>query len=81
MPIARIFRLSLSKMPVTPTTAFNFSSSTVVSGLSRLTVPFLIPSTTAGGKAVASTLSPSWSAWRGVTPAPTPPSPWPMMAS
>jgi hypothetical protein len=62
------------KKPFTPTTAFSFSSASVVFGLLRSTLPFLIPAATLAGILVASTFRPTESAVFGLTPGPTPPS-------
>ena len=59
--------LTVSTVPLRPTTAFSFSNVTVVAGLFRSTLPFWMPWTTAAGKASASTLSPTESAVTGST--------------
>src|SRR5690348_1562129 len=64
---------SFENFACTPTTAFNFSSVSVVAGSSRSTLPCLMACTTAGGSASASTFRPTPSAVFGLTPAPTPP--------
>ena len=72
MPIE--FRRPLrSKNPLTPTTAFSFSSDSVTAGSSRFTFPALSAAAVLPGIAAASTLSPTPSAAFGLTPAPTPP--------
>ena len=58
--------LTVSTVPLRPTTASSFSSATVVSGLLRSTLPFWIPSTTAAGNASASTFNPTDSAVVGI---------------
>ena len=63
----------LAKKPVRPTTAFNFSSASVVAGFLRSTVPALMPAATSAGTASASTFNPTASAVSGLTPGPTPP--------
>ena len=59
--------------PVTPTTAFSFSSASVVAGSSRSTLPALIAAAIVCGSASTSTLRPTASAVFGLTPGPTPP--------
>ena len=69
-----------TKNPVTPTTAFSFSSASVVFGSSRSTVPALMPAATSAGTASASTFRPTDSAVFGLTPGPTPPFALPAIA-
>ena len=71
----------VAKKPVTPTTAFSFSSASVVAGSSRSTVPALMPAATSAGTASASTFNPTASAVFGLTPGPTPPFAAPAIAS
>ena len=61
------FPLIVRTVPRRPTTAFSFSSVTVVAGLFRSTWPALIACATAGGIASASTFSPTLSANVGLT--------------
>jgi hypothetical protein len=72
-PTERSVPLELKK-PLTPTTALSLISASVVLGLSRSTLPFLIAWTTAAGSAAASTFRPAASAFLGLSPGPTPPS-------
>src|SRR5688572_11837786 len=69
-----------SKNPVTPTTASSLSSSSVVAGFLRSTLPRAIALRSERGKALTSTLSPTASAISGETPGPTPPLLAPAMA-
>jgi hypothetical protein len=78
-PTERSVPLALKK-PFTPTTALSLSSASVVLGLLRSTLPFLMAWTTARGSAAASTLRPTDSALFGLSPAPTPPSRDPSIA-
>ncbi len=59
--------LAFWKKPTTPRTAFCLINCNVTAGSSRLTLPFLIASTTDGESAPASTFNPRASAWRGVS--------------
>ena len=61
------------KKPVTPTTAFALSSSSVFAGSFRSTLLALIAAATGFGTASMSTFRPSSSAVLGLTPGPTPP--------
>ena len=72
--------LVLEKNPLTPTTAFSFSSASVVAGSSRSTVPALMPAATSAGRASTSTFRPTDSAVFGLTPGPTPPFALPAIA-
>src|SRR5918995_1427177 len=65
--------LSSSSTAFTPTTAPARNSSSVVSGLSRLTPPSLSTSTSSFGTAPTSAFRPSCNACLGVSPGPTPP--------
>src|SRR5262245_38631525 len=67
------------KKPVSPTTAFNLKSATVVAGSTRLSCPLLIWPMMLLGGASTSTFRPRPSAAVGVTPAPEPPMPPPMI--
>src|SRR5215216_3737720 len=78
-PTERSVPLELKK-PFTPTTALSLISASVVLGLLRSTLPFLMAWTTARGSAAASTLRPAASAFFGLSPGPTPPSREPSIA-
>ena len=67
MPMERS-RLESSKKPRTPTTAFSDNNATVTAGSSRFTWPAFNCLTSAGGSALASTLSPRPSAAFGLKP-------------
>ena len=67
--VSRSTPLTVSTVPLSPTTALSFSRATVVAGLRRSTLPFWMPATTAAGSASASTLSPTDSAVTGSTAA------------
>ena len=62
-----------SKNPLTPTTAFSFSSASVTAGSFRSTLPALIAAAVSFGIAAESTLSPAAKAAFGLRPGPTPP--------
>ena len=64
---------SLSKRPLTPTTALSFSSASVTPESFRSTCPFLMASCSDFGNAFTSTFSPSASASFGDRPGPMPP--------
>src|SRR5688572_14969999 len=72
MPV-EVTLLSSSSTALTPTTAPARNSSSVVSGLSRLTPPSLSTSTSSFGTAPTSAFRPSCNACLGVSPGPTPP--------
>src|SRR4051812_14627338 len=59
--------LTISTVPLTPTTAPSLINATVVAGSSNLTAPLCTPATTSAGIASASTLSPTASAIVGGT--------------
>src|SRR3546814_17976131 len=61
--------LTVSTVPLMPTTASRLISASVVSGLVRLMLPSWMPATTDGGSASASTFSPTASAVVGSTAA------------
>src|SRR5215831_4402937 len=58
---------TFSTVPFTPITALSLTRATVVAGSVRLIVPFVTPSTTAGGSASESTFRPTVSAVVGST--------------
>src|SRR5215467_4867891 len=63
----------LSKKPLTPTTAFSFSSASVTAGSFRSTFPATMACCSDLGNAFTSTFSPSASAVFGLRPGPMPP--------